>query len=373
MALRRNFFGLRLIAALALAGTGLLALFRAGRFGRYRPFAPVVAERFAVSFAADRAGSRCGAACCCPGMSLCRNYGLCNENFIADGAVLAFRLARLRTGRFDCRIDHFRMALRRNFFGLRLIAALALAGTGLLALRSAGCFVRDRPVAPVVAKGTTDCDGQSVADRITLVALDVIRRSVRAGCLCRHLVGGLVCKDVLTATSARNRDRTVFNSKVHIIICKVVYFIFVVCNVNRISTECTRFQNLKVQSSNCSICRAIALRCAIFPDHLIWAGKDIAEYSIRQNVCVCRFDQLQLCCVKVYLKCNADNAGVIFKADGNINCLSDITLCAADADCRRIAVGLQNRSGIANGKGCCRSCFLLRSKNDSIPFSHILL
>ena len=116
VALRRNFFGFHCIAAFTLAAAGLLTLFRAGRFGRNRPRAPVMAERFAVRCTASRAGSRLCAACRCPAVALCWDLSLGDKNFITDGAVLAFRLARLRTGRFDRMVDHFRMALGRNSF-----------------------------------------------------------------------------------------------------------------------------------------------------------------------------------------------------------------------------------------------------------------
>ena len=150
--LGRNFFGFNCITAFTLAAAGLLALFRAGRFGCNCPVAPIVTECFAVRRTASGAGSRFRAARRCPSVSLCRNLDLRNKNFIADGAVFAFRLARHCAGRLDCRISYFGVTICGNIHGIRRIAALALAGTSLFALRSAGRFGCNCPVAPIVAE-----------------------------------------------------------------------------------------------------------------------------------------------------------------------------------------------------------------------------
>ena len=104
----------RCVAAVTLAAASLFALRSAGRFGRDRPVAPIVAERIAVGCAANRAGSRRGAACRRPGMSLCRNFGLRNKNFVTDGAVLAFCFAGYCAGRLDCRIGYFGVTICGN-------------------------------------------------------------------------------------------------------------------------------------------------------------------------------------------------------------------------------------------------------------------
>ena len=47
-------------------------------------------------------------------MSLRGNLCLCHENLIADGAVLAFRLAGLGTGGLNRRVDDLGVSLRGN-------------------------------------------------------------------------------------------------------------------------------------------------------------------------------------------------------------------------------------------------------------------
>ena len=104
----------RCVAAVTLAAASLFALFGAGCFSCDCPVAPIVAERIAVSRAANRAGSRCGTACRCPSMTLGRNLSLCDENFVADRAVLAFRPAFHCAGRLDRRVNDFRVSLGGN-------------------------------------------------------------------------------------------------------------------------------------------------------------------------------------------------------------------------------------------------------------------
>ena len=205
-----NIHGIRRIAAVALAGAGPFALFGAGCFGRDRPVAPIVAERIAVSRAANRAGSRRGAACRRPGMSLCRNFSLLNKNFVTDGAVLAFRLARFCAGRLDCRIGYFGVTICGNIHGIRCIAAVALAGADPFALFGAGCFGCDCPVAPIVTEriavsraanragsrcGTACCCPRvSLSGNLSLCdEYFVADGAVLAFCLSRHCAGRLDC------------------------------------------------------------------------------------------------------------------------------------------------------------------------------------
>ena len=65
--------------------------------------------------------------------------------------MLAFRLAWLRAGRLDCRIGYFGVTICGNIHGIRRIAAVTLAAASLFALRSAGRFGCNCPVAPAVA------------------------------------------------------------------------------------------------------------------------------------------------------------------------------------------------------------------------------
>ena len=91
-------------------------------------------------------------------MSLCRNFGLRNKNFVTDGAVLAFCFAGYCAGRLDCRIGYFGVTICGNIHGIRRIAAVALAGAALLTILGAGCFGSDCPVAKVMAE-CIDCSG----------------------------------------------------------------------------------------------------------------------------------------------------------------------------------------------------------------------
>ena len=110
MSSRVDCFGLGCIAN--CAGVGLDANVLTGRRGRDLALIPVVA--------------------------LGGNLSLCNENFVADGAVLAFRLAWLRASRLDHRINHFRVTLRGNSFlrGNHLTAGVAVLTFGQSSLRA---------------------------------------------------------------------------------------------------------------------------------------------------------------------------------------------------------------------------------------------
>ena len=70
-------------------------------------------------------------------MPLGRDNFLCNKNLIADGAMLAFRLAAFCAGSRNSFIDYFRMPLSRNLFlrykhfiANRAMFAFGLAGCG---------------------------------------------------------------------------------------------------------------------------------------------------------------------------------------------------------------------------------------------------
>ena len=85
-------------------------------------------------------------------MTLGRNLSLCDENFVADRAVLALGLARHCAGRLNRCIGYFGVTICGNIHGIRCIAAVALAGADPFALFGAGCFGCDCPVAPIVAE-----------------------------------------------------------------------------------------------------------------------------------------------------------------------------------------------------------------------------
>ena len=73
-------------------------------------------------------------------MALGRNNILRNQNFIADGAVLALSQTGFRAGGFNRRVDHFRMALGRNniLLNQNFIADRAVLAFGQAGFRAGG-------------------------------------------------------------------------------------------------------------------------------------------------------------------------------------------------------------------------------------------
>ena len=77
------------------------------------------------------------------------NFLLCGNHLTADGAVFAFRLARLRAGRPDCRINHFRVTSLCKLSLFRCCASIT--GARFLARCCAACGSCYCPFAPAVA------------------------------------------------------------------------------------------------------------------------------------------------------------------------------------------------------------------------------
>ena len=77
-----------------------------------------------------------------PAVALGGNLFLCNEDFVTDGAVLAFRQAGRSAGRLDCLINHFRVTLRGNSFlrGNHLTADRALLSVRQTSFRTGRCL-----------------------------------------------------------------------------------------------------------------------------------------------------------------------------------------------------------------------------------------
>ena len=75
-------------------------------------------------------------------MAGCGNFLLLNDDRMTDGAVLAFRQAGLRAGRLNRRVDHFRVALRRDHFlsGNHRIADRALLSICQTSFRTGCCL-----------------------------------------------------------------------------------------------------------------------------------------------------------------------------------------------------------------------------------------
>ena len=121
------------------AGSGLLSDVDRGMPGRV--------NRFCLSFFANRAGVGLDAniltgrrgrdLALIPAVTLGGNLSLCNDHFIADGAVLAFGLAGCSAGSLDCQVDDLGVALGGNlglcndhFVANRAMLTLGLAGFG---------------------------------------------------------------------------------------------------------------------------------------------------------------------------------------------------------------------------------------------------
>ena len=98
---------------------------------------------------------------------------------MTDGAVLACRLARLRAGRLDCRVDHFRMASRGDHFRLGLSAHCA--GVGLDAGILTGGLDCDLALVPTMALRR---DHFALLDHRTAdgALLSICQTSFRTGC-----------------------------------------------------------------------------------------------------------------------------------------------------------------------------------------------
>ena len=79
-------------------------------------------------------------------MAGCRNFLLLNDDRMTDGAVLAFRQAGRSAGRLDCRINHFRVTLRRDHFlsGNHRIADGALLSICQTSFRTGRCLTGNR-------------------------------------------------------------------------------------------------------------------------------------------------------------------------------------------------------------------------------------
>ena len=87
------------------------------------------------------------------GMALGGDHGLFHQNFVADRAMLALGLARLRAGRLDCRVGHFCVARGGDLLHILRIASAARCG--LFALLRAGRRGGHFVVAEIVAQSVT--------------------------------------------------------------------------------------------------------------------------------------------------------------------------------------------------------------------------
>ena len=102
------------------------------------------------------------------GMTECINNGLCNKNFTADGAMLAFRKSGFGTGRCDCFVDYLCMAKGFCFSGFGIITVFTLSA--FFPFFRTGCFCYSIPIFKAVR-----FDIQFSAD---IIKLDFIIASV---------------------------------------------------------------------------------------------------------------------------------------------------------------------------------------------------
>ena len=147
MSRRRDRSGLR--RAAARARTRLYTINGAGRSRRYRPIAPIVAQR--------------------------RNNFLRNEDLAAHRALLAFRQTGLRAGCSNRRNDFFRMSRRRDHdrhtVGIdlfveryrRRVYDRACCRTGRRGRYDLDGFIRERPGNPGIVRIREGCRCRSIA------------------------------------------------------------------------------------------------------------------------------------------------------------------------------------------------------------------
>ena len=145
-----DFFGFETVAAAAVST--LLALCSTGGIGGSCPVAHIVSQ--------------------------CINSFLCNQNFFADRAVLALRQTAFGAGSRNRFIDYFGMAICRDFFGFKMVAAAAVSA--LLALCSTGGIGGSCPVTHVMSQSSNFIGNVAVATGTGVAGIAAIFTSRRS-------------------------------------------------------------------------------------------------------------------------------------------------------------------------------------------------